>query len=421
MNSTTFDWERFHAYRVFDEFLERFVLQRRSYVTKHPEPLDLAPAFDDIENRFVTGFDDSEARFEEKVAHQFKGAPEQTKIVFANVEYLWAMPMENISPDRKRSYAQRWFAAPDQVVRGERFFFCDPHTIANPGSWYLRNKYWELVAALRVLNLVTADSSLKDLPALKQKIAGICHAAIYKGVPPEGRFAVSKVCGIHSALMHMADPERYESIISASHRRQICTVFGHVVEDPSRDAEVLLKQIRSTLYDSHGNGDEPYRRYRWFFYSKDVRPLWIDKKSKQEQRLSSAMFEIRNEEDAVDLEGEKEEITGYRIRRSARLVKATKERDLYTCRACGFHFENQIVQVHHLDPLSEYKRPQKTTLDDLMTLCPTCHYLAHYWLRISDSFKRPEALLSALKPDRKSTPAGIGTHPRTGRWKETLG
>ncbi len=36
------------------------------------------------------------ARFEEKVAHQFEGASEQTKIVFANVEYLWAMPMENI-------------------------------------------------------------------------------------------------------------------------------------------------------------------------------------------------------------------------------------------------------------------------------------------------------------------------------------
>ena len=306
--------------------------------------------------------------------------------------------MENISPKKKRSYAQRWFPGPEQVVSGERFFFGYPHIIANPGSWYLRNKYWELVAALRVLSFVAGDSQLSDLPALKLKIAAICHAAIYEGIPARENFAVSKVCGIHSALMHLADPERYESIISASHRRQICAVFGHVVENPSPDAEVLLKQIRSTLYDSHGNGEKPDRKYRWFFYSKDVRPLWIDKKSKKEQRVSSAVFDVRNEEDAADLEGDKEEITGYRIRRSAKLVKATKERDSHTCRACGFHFEDQIVHVHHLDPLSEYKRPQETKLEDLLTLCPTCHYLAHYWLRKSPRYKRLETLLATLKP-----------------------
>ncbi len=399
MNIDLSDWQRFHAYRVFDEFLDRFVLKRKSYVTRHSEPLDLAAAFEDIRRHFVAAFDDSEAGFEEKVGLQFEGASEQTKIVFANVEYLWAMPMKNISPEKKRSYAQRWFREPDQVVSGECFYFGYPHIIADPGSWYLRNKYWELVAALRVLSLVTADPDLTDLTTLKQKIAAICHAAIYEGIPAGENFAVSKVCGIHSALMHLADPDRYESIISASHRRQICAVFGHVVENPSPDAEVLLKQIRNTLYDSHGNGDDPDRKYRWFFYTKDVRPLWIDKKSKKEQRVSSAVFDVRNEEDAADLEGDKDEITGYRIRRSAKLVKATKERDRHTCRACGFHFEDQIVHVHHLDPLGEYQHPQQTKLADLLTLCPTCHYLAHYWLRKSDRYKRLEALLATLKPD----------------------
>lgn len=399
MNTEPFDWKRFHAYRVFDAFLERFVLQRKSYVTRHPELLDLAAAFEDIRVRFVDAFDDSEARFDQKVAIQFDGASDQTKIVFANVEYLWAMPMANISPVRKLSYAQRWFPAPDQVVSGESFFFGSLHTIANPGSWYLRNKYWELVAALRVLSLVTMEPGLLDLTKIKQRIAEICHQAIYKGVPPGETFAVTKVCGIHSALMHLADPERYESIISASHRSQIRGVFGHVVENPSPDAEVLLKQIRSTLYDSHGIGDAPDRKYRWFFYSKDVLPLWIDKKSQKAQRVSSAVFDVRNEEDAADLEGNKEEINGYRIRRSTKLGKAAKMRDRHTCRACGFHFEDQIVHVHHLDPLSEYKHPQKTKLGDLLTLCPTCHYLAHFWLRKSPQFKQLEPLLAKLGAD----------------------
>lgn len=402
MNPLPFDWKRFHAYRVFDEFLQRFVLQRKSYVTSHPEPLDLAAAFQDILERFVADYDDSDAKYEEKIAHQFKDAPETTKIVFANVEYLWAMPIENLKPETKRSYGERWFSGSDLLVKGERYFFGYPHIIADPGPWYLRNKYWELVALMRVLRLVSAESGLANLVSLKTRIAEICHSAIYEGVASGQPFAAPKFCGVHTALMHLADPERYESIISASHRRQICAVFGHVVENPSDDVEVLLKQIRSTLYDSHGIAEDPDRKYRWFFYSKDIHPLWIDKKSRKEQRVSAAVFDVRLEEDAVDLEGAKEEVTGYRIRRSAKRVKEAKERDNYTCQACGFHFENQIVHVHHLDPISEYKRPKDTNLEDLITLCPTCHYLAHYWVRKDSTYKRLEPLLAKLS--KKSRP-----------------
>ncbi|MFM9872972.1 MAG: HNH endonuclease [Fimbriimonadaceae bacterium] len=398
MLKSNFDWNQFHAYRVFDEFLDRFILQRKSYVTSHPDQLDLAAVFDEIEKRFVVGYDDTDSRFEDKLANQFDGASEESKIVFANVEYLWAMPMMNIKPWTKRDYALRWFSS-NEVVDGNSFFFGYPDTIANPGSWYLRNKYWELIAALRVLSLVASDPDLKDVSDLKERIAQICHQAIYVGIPPEERFASSRVCGIHSALMHLADPERYESIISASHRWQICSVFKHVVEDASEDREVLLKQIRSTLYESHGSGDDSHFRYRWFFYLKDVKPLWIDKKNKKEQRFGAAAFDVRNEENAAELEGAREEFSGYRILRSAKLVKAAKKRDRYTCRACRFHFENQIVHVHHLDPICEYESPRETKIEDLVTLCPTCHYLAHYWLRINREFTKLEPLLARLQTD----------------------
>ena len=397
MSAANYDWKQFHAYRVFDEFLERFVISRKSYVTRHELELDLEAAFDDISGRFVAAFDDSKDNFEKKVNLQFDGASEQTKIVFANVEYLWAMPVRTITPKTKHFYAQRWFQESDQVVSGERYFFGHPHIIANPGPWYTRNKYWELIATLRVLSLISKQAGLLNLSQLKEKIAEICHSAIYEGVPPEEKFAVTKVCGIHSALQHLADPERYQSIISSSHRRQICAVFKHIVENPSPDPEILIMQIREYLYASHGNGDDPDRKYRWFFYTKDVQPLWIAKKSKKAQRVGSAVFDVRLEEEALDLEGDKEEVAGYRIRRSAKLVKGAKERDRYSCQACEFHFEDQIVHVHHLDPLSEYKRPKETKLEDLITLCPTCHYLAHYWLRNNPKYKQLDPLLAKLR------------------------
>jgi hypothetical protein len=396
MTSTPFDWKRFHSYRVFDEFLESFVLHKKSYVTRHVKTLNLTAAFEDIRKRFVADYDDSDATYEEKIAIQFGDASEETKIVFANIEYLWAMPVENLKPETKRAYGERWFSYSDLLARGERYYFGYPHTIADPGSWYLRNKYWELVALLRVLSLVAESPEFPDLVSLKGRIAEICHSAIYEGVVSGEKFATPKFCGVHCALLHLANPESYESIISASHRRQICAVFGHMVGDPADDDEVFLKQIRSVLFESYGVAENPDRKYRWFFYSKDIEPLWIDKKTQKQQQESSAVFDVRNEEDAADLEGNRVKATGQRIRRSAKLVKATKERDEYTCRACGFHFKGQIVHVHHLDPLSEYEHPQKTKLDDLITLCPTCHYLAHYWLRTSDKFKQSEPLLEKL-------------------------
>lgn len=393
-----FNWKQFHSYRVFDEFLERLVINRRSYVTRHDEPLDLEAALAEIEDRFVVGADEAaDVDFDTKVRAQFEGATEQAKIVFANMEYLWAMPMENISPERKRSYALRWFKDAE-VESGEGYFFGDFDTIANPGSWYLRNKYYEIVAALRVLSLLIKQPGLTDTAKLKTEIVRICYSAIYKGVPRGEMFAVEKVCGIHSALLHIADPERYESIISASHREQICAVFGHVVVDASDDEQVLLKQIRAALYPSHGNSEEPDFKYRWFFYSKDVRPLWNDKTTQKAQRVSSAIFDVRLEEEAEELEGDRVEYLGVRILRSSKLAEEAKKRDAYKCLACGFHFEDQIVHVHHLDPVSEYKCPQATKLEDLITLCPTCHYLAHYWLRIDRQlYKQREPLLARLK------------------------
>lgn len=397
MNTKAFDWTRFHAYRVFDEFLERFVIQRKSYVTRHEDQLDLQAAFEDIRNRFIDGADESDKSFGQKVARQFQGASEQTKIVFANVEYLWAMPMENITPAKKRSYALRWFPN-SKVISGDRNFFSDPHIIADPGPWYLTNKYWEIVAALHVLSTVAKRPTAANVSALKKQIAAICHTALYVGIPPKDNFAVYNFCGIHPAFMHLADPDRYESIISASHRRQIIAVFGHLVEKPSLDLEEHLKQIRAILYESHGKGEDPDTKYRWFFYSKEIAALWIDKKRPKQQRVSSAILDVRAEEDAVDLEGSKEEVKGYRIRRSAKLAEAAKVRDGYTCQACAFHFDNQIVHVHHLDPLSEYLHPKATKREDLMTLCPTCHYLAHYWLRKdSYKFKQRDHLLLKLK------------------------
>ncbi len=397
-----FDWTRYHAYRVFDEFLERFVLNRKSYITRHEKELDFEAAFNEIHSLFSEGYDDSKETFDNKVERQFSGASENSKIVFSNVEYLWAMPVQNLRPSTKQSYVERWFSENSEINAGERFFFGTPHTIANAGIWYLQNKYWELIALLRVLSIVSNSSGMADLSSTKQRIAEVCYSAIYEDAARQERFAVTKVCGVHSALMHMSDPEKFESIISENHKRRIANVFEHVISDrPDVECrEEKIRLIRERLYGDYGDEGDPDCKYRWFFYQNSIKSLWLNKKSLSQQKSASIDDEVNREVAALDYseeEGRKQVTTAYRIYRSVKLAGEVKKRDKFTCRACSFNFKKQIVHVHHLDPLSERLSPKKTTQDDLVTLCPNCHYLAHYWLRKSDRYKNLTELLKKLQ------------------------
>lgn len=55
--------------------------------------------------------------------------------------------------------------------------------------------------------------------------------------------------------------------------------------------------------------------------------------------------------------------------------KQAKKRDNYTCQKCEFYseeFKGSAVDIDHI--LSKHKYPElKTELDNLITLCPTCH------------------------------------------------
>lgn len=65
--------------------------------------------------------------------------------------------------------------------------------------------------------------------------------------------------------------------------------------------------------------------------------------------------------------------------RNQKLAQERKARDKHTCLACGFTAEvngRRIVECHHRRPLS-FDGERLVHIDDLMTLCPTCHRIAH--------------------------------------------
>ncbi len=107
-------------------------------------------------------------------------------------------------------------------------------------------------------------------------------------------------------------------------------------------------------------------------------------------------------------ENERKEIRILSRKRNSKIVTRRKEIDKYTCQnpKCAFQYQNKITEAHHLTPLYTTDELIITSVDDLVTLCPTCHRLAHYLLssdakrkKISENeskFTQKKELLVAL-------------------------
>jgi hypothetical protein len=397
-----FSWKRFKSYTAFDGLIENLISERKSWLLKTPEPIDVDGALTEIRERFIEAFDEGKDSFDQKAQHQFADASRNAKIVFSHAEYLWAMHSLIITKGTKRSFALRWFTNDELRDDEDAYFDGSANTIANPGPYYQTNKYNEVRAILRIFSLALKNAPGTPVDKLKESIEVQAYRALHGNPKPVNGFEVTQYCGIHPALLHLCNPEEYESIISKSHRESILGVFSNMFteRDDVTCPEEQIKLIRQRLYEDYGH-DDPEFKYRWFFYIPSVKTLWIGK-DKRQQIFASIQREIEDEVNALlleDDEGDLIETKGMPIQRSAALVRSVKERDNHTCQACGFYFKGEIVQAHHLDPLAERER-RKSTPSDLVTLCPNCHYLAHFQLRqkkIGDQYKVLDALLTKLR------------------------
>lgn len=131
-------------------------------------------------------------------------------------------------------------------------------------------------------------------------------------------------------------------------------------------------------------------------YEKNIEPYCCSTKDNYGQwsLLSSNNKTIEHKNNLSDSYSEQEYYSiddikafeGYKIDRlilsSARNQKITKERkalDNNACQVCGFSMVitgRSVIECHHLHPLSETGEVE-TTINDLISLCPTCHRIAH--------------------------------------------
>jgi hypothetical protein len=102
---------------------------------------------------------------------------------------------------------------------------------------------------------------------------------------------------------------------------------------------------------------------------------WQDPNGNIEENVAESNWHLLGEV----REGERYLAEAKRLRRNPALVKQRKRKDNFTCQACGYKKKIaniSIVDCHHLRVLSETGKT-RTSINDLITLCPNCHRIAH--------------------------------------------
>ncbi len=110
-------------------------------------------------------------------------------------------------------------------------------------------------------------------------------------------------------------------------------------------------------------------------YNKNEITLTNDTQSIKDE-IANLYFSIGSDS---ALEGYRQDITILSSHRNQKLAKDRKNIDNHTCQVCGFVLNISgkfVIECHHLNPLSD-NNTVETSIKDLISLCPTCHRIAH--------------------------------------------
>ncbi|MCH9852427.1 MAG: HNH endonuclease [Alphaproteobacteria bacterium] len=208
-------------------------------------------------------------------------------------------------------------------------------------------------------------------------------------------------------------PEKFITIHAEDHKKMIVEEFSYLLNEQQKndDIDAKIKSISDALIKTVGSYELlNYNGEEWVdFYGKKLRHRWDNakkQKNSHQQREKLIDIDIANTEEKFAeyqhfsaMEGGKTTSEITITIRDSKFLRGIKEKRGSSCEACKFHYEDSIVEGHHLTPLATRIIETETTEDDIIILCPNCHSIAHYLLRTDekDGYEERGKLLEELK------------------------
>jgi len=217
-----------------------------------------AAAADDLHARFVLAPDTGRDSFLTKFRRQLTGAPATTVQLAAELLYLHLLAPDNMGGPAKRAVlAGTLGLLPEPVkVPGDLDAALDGG-FAHVGTAYLTQRNQQVAFLIRFVRAWKALSAEDRKAALADPWT---FRDVVDSVPVDSAYSQ------RNALLHLAFPKTFESIVSRTHKTAILAAFADEIPNPTSDEDRDLLALRTELERRAG---EPIS-----FYRSDLTQRW---------------------------------------------------------------------------------------------------------------------------------------------------
>lgn len=215
--------------------------------------------------------------------------------------------------------------------------------------------------------------------------------------------------------------EAFKNLGGKAHRKDLAEEVGRIrkskglswdnVENPIQSVQERVQAYSSAEDSRHYKEGRPHLFKKTNPGTRDG--LWELRDIENVEQTLNDINYYDNEEEFISIssdidkevklsEGKKTKKEHEVRERNQLAVKQCKQRDNFVCQSCGFNFNNMLVEAHHLTPQSNYDGEYEISKNDLITLCPTCHRIAHYLINHGlENCEQKEILIRNIRNIKK--------------------
>lgn len=255
-------------YPLYDRFIQEFLIEGNSILTNHKNILTKETIDYCYKNFILKPI--HKGNFFDKIAIQFKGSNEETKLVFAHIKWLWAFAVDDILDTTKRSYVKKITSLEDSELKQDVY----PRGFGSAGQWHTNKKYGEISFLLQIIKFLD-DNNIKDIQEIKNWIEHICLYKKYELETPE--YPISQVVkdfcegykvAMTNILTYVGNPDKYERIASDNHKEHIISSFWSLLKEEEYELnfDEKIQAIRNQLTE--------FTRPNFDFYEWDYKRIW---------------------------------------------------------------------------------------------------------------------------------------------------
>lgn len=264
-----------NGYKYFDWFIDEFLLNHKSLVTKN-EDVDLELGISKCYERYILNPIEGGLSFDEKINHQFSGADYNTLLTFAHAMWLWSFSVKDIKTETKKKYTEKLLGQDSEESNSLTEVY--PEGFGSGGERHTRNKFDEVKFSLLIIKYLSEQinkGTLTDTVQVRKRIEELClykkYGMEFEGIDLQNSFFSdysTETLAMPNILLYLADPDSYEPIASNKDKHLICSSFSSLLTDQERkfNQDEQLREIRKTI--------NKYYRDGFSFYDWTLKKVW---------------------------------------------------------------------------------------------------------------------------------------------------